>query len=123
MPNSTQPKAAERYTFIVYRSQPNALNQELKSILFATDDPTIAYGERDRLNEERTPKERYTDNISYRLEKIPMLSRRKSRHPFMRGQGQRDLFNPEDFEKNGNVDHDVPKARGRIHHNSYVNQH
>lgn len=117
MTNSTA-KTPERYTFVVYRSQPNALNQQLKSLMFATEDPTIAYGERDRLNSELTPKERYTDAVTYVVEKIPVLARRKSRHPFMRGQGQRDMFDPQTVEKNGNIDPDYhQKSRGRISQN------
>lgn len=102
----------EHFIFVVYRGTLNQINQEVKTLLFATEDPTVAHSECDRLNDERTSQERYSGGITYKIEKIPLLSRRKSRHPFMRGQ-QRELFNPDDHEKDGNTDPEF-KMRGKI---------
>lgn len=102
----------EHFIFVVFRATLNSINQEVKTLLFATEDPTVAHAECDRLNDQRTSTERYSGGISYKIEKIPLLSRRKSRHPFMRGQ-QRELFNPEDLDKDGNVDPEF-KMRGKI---------
>jgi len=119
MSHATQNRR-EHFIFVVYRGTLNQINQEVKTLLFATEDPTVAHSECDRLNDERTHNERYSSGISYRVEKIPLLSRRKSRHPFMRGQ-QRELFNPDEHEKDGNIDPEF-KTRGRImrtHEHSY----
>lgn len=114
MSHGTQKSARDHHIFVVFKSQPSVSGEELKSLLFGTEDPTIAYSERDRMNRERTATEQHNDLICFKLEKIPMLSRRRSRHPFMRGQ-QKEMFNPDEFEKDGNVNLDVVKPRGRIH--------
>lgn len=102
----------EQFIFVVFRATLNQIGQEIKTLLFATEDPTVAHSECDRMNNERTSQERYGGGITYRIEKIPLLLRRKSRHPFMRGQ-QRELFNPDDHEKDGNTDTEF-KMRGRM---------
>ena len=114
----------EQKTFVVYKSYPFAdgSNKEAKILLFATNDPVLAHSERDRLNEGRTSFEIYTEGLKYKVEPLPVLSRRKTRHPFMRGQNQRGLFDPDKMEKDGNVDdgsdqesHGAEKTRGRLH--------
>lgn len=102
----------EHFIFVIYRATLNQINEEVKTLLFATEDPTIAHSECDRLNHGRTSQERYSGGITFKIEKIPLLSRRKSRHPFMRGQ-QHELFNPDEYEKDGNVDVEF-KMRGKI---------
>lgn len=118
--------ARDQKTFVVYKSYPFADGNpnEVKVLLFATGDPVLANSERDRLNESRTSQEIYNQGLKYKVEPLPVLSRRKTRHPFMRGQNQRGLFDPETMEKDGNVDdgsdfsadRDVEaKTRGRLH--------
>ena len=106
--------------FVVYKAKPihEGSQVELKALLFATEDPILANSEKDRINNERTSYERHTECITYRVEPLPILSRRKTRHPFMRGQNQRGLFDPELHEKDGNVAESVTqpeiKTRGRL---------
>lgn len=92
----------ENFAYVVIKTFPNVLGQEQRSLMFATEDSVIAGTECSRLNDLRTTQQRYTEGVLYKIEKIPMLSRRKSRHPFMRG-GQRELFNEGAYEKDGNV--------------------
>ena len=61
----------EHFIFVVYRGTLNQTNQEAKTLLFATEDPTVAHSECDRLNDERTSQERYSGGITYRIEKNP----------------------------------------------------
>ena len=115
----------EQKTFVVYKSYPfvDGNPAEVKVLLFVTDDPVLANAERDRLNESRTSQEIYTQGLKYKVEPLPVLSRRKTCHPFMRGQNQRGLFDPETMEKDGNVADDScfrgreveVKTRGRLH--------
>ena len=107
--SSTQ--RSERFTFVVYKATKNSQGQELKNLQFVAEDPTIAYGECNRLNDSRSAADRYSAEVEYKVEKLPLISRRKTRHPFIRT-GQKELFNPEQHEKDGNVDES--KIRGKF---------
>ena len=117
--------AKEQKIFVVYKSFCTD-GPETKVLLFATEDPVLAKSECDRLNGERTAREIHTQGLKYKVEPLRVLSRRKTRHPFMRGQNQRGLFDPDSMDKDGNTDDgfhgssfggstDV-KTRGRLNH-------
>ena len=59
----------EQFIFVVYRGTLHQINQEVKTLLFATEDPTVAHGECDRLNAERSSQERHSGGITYKVEK------------------------------------------------------
>ncbi len=115
--------------FVIYKATPipagyQGDQKEIKVLLYATEDPVLANSERDRLNSGRSTDEIYTQRMTYKVEPLPLLSRRKTRHPFMRGQNQRGLFDPETMDKDGNTDdgHNAcpqveVKTRGRLSRN------
>ena len=91
----------ENFSFVIIKTVPNILGQELKTVLFTTDDLTFAKRECARLTDELDSHQRYHDLVQYHFEKVPKITPRKSRHPFMRGM-QRDFFNGDEIEKDGN---------------------
>jgi hypothetical protein len=111
MNNNTQTRSDrfDTFTYVVYRTMLNPIGQELKSIMFVTDDETFANDECGRFSEQLSIREQ-RQGVAFKAEKVPVISRRKSRHPYLRRNSGFDIA---DFEKNGNVA-EPPKMRGRI---------
>lgn len=95
--------------YVVYKSSLTTINTECKVLMFVTEDPIFADREVKRLNSEMSTTDRYNNSACFKFEKLRMLSRRKTRHPFMRG-AREDVFNPDEVEKDGNINFEAPSS-------------
>jgi len=84
---------------VIFKSQTGIGVEKVKTPLFVTDDAVFAKNECARLNADLSPRDRQQE-VTFGFEKIPFITKRKSKHPFMRA--KRAALVPEMFEKNGN---------------------